>query len=688
MTFVSYAQNFEDVLLWRALRDVKNGRYLDIGAHDPRVDSVSLAFYEAGWRGVNVEPIHYYAARLREARPHDEVIEAAVDDKPGPIPFYELSGLSSGRHDVAEHHARAGHQAREILVPTVRLENLLDLSKDEIHWLKIDVEGMEQQVLKSWGDSPKRPWVLVVEATFPNTQEPTDHLWIDEVLRRGYSKAHFDGLSCYFVHEDHKDLAARFTAPANVFDAFSITPTHFSAKPMREILEEKQRRAEELDAALTAKQHELETASRERDVTLERLATAEREHRQALSEAMERGREYERRAAEAEAADHKTQVELARFEERSAQLQDKLDRASQVADWAEERARRLGSELQRASEAAKSAGNRLTEATGELAEIRLTWIRTQDERNNALAAIETMRADSDREIKELQVSADRLQAELLEQIQLNRADLERAGTLIRAVAAERSKGWHRIGEALGLAGKGRAWRALSSWYIEAANRPERQQSTAHRAIAGESNTKMNIPASIEARNPFLRANSVEELLSWDDVDFVRCAYVTILGRQPDPEGEDYYAERLRRGYSKMDVLWQLRRSPEGPTHDPGIAGLDRALRRARARSWPVRALRRVIGNTAPSATSLANAAPVVQPISAPSHGVGGVSHPSASTQASSAEIEALKALMDGFAHALRGVANAQARHEEQIKALSSLTASLSRPPAPRRSKSK
>jgi FkbM family methyltransferase len=695
VTFVSYAQNFEDVLLWRALHDVKNGRYLDIGAHDPRIDSVSLAFYEAGWRGVNVEPIHDYAARLREARPDDEVIEAAVDDKPGPIPFYELSGLSSGRRDVAEHHARAGHQAREILVPTVRLENLLNLSKDEIHWLKIDVEGMEQRVLRSWGDSPKRPWVLVVEATFPNTQEPTDHLWIDEVLRRGYSKAHFDGLSCYFVHENHKELAARLTAPANVFDAFSITPTHFSAKPMREILDEKQRRAEELDAALAGKQAELESVSRERDVALDQLATAESEHRQALSAAMEHGRQSDRRAAEAEAAAHTTQVELARFQERSAQLQDKLDRASQVADWAEERAKRLGSELQRANEATRSAGNRLAEATGELAQIRLTWIRTQDERDNALAnietmrtEIETMRADSDRQIRELQVSAERLRAELSEQIQLNRADLARAGTLIRAVAAERSKGWHRIGEVLGLAGKDLAWRALSSWYIEAANRLERQQSTAHPAITSESNTKMNIPASIEARNPFLRANSLKELLSWNDVDFVRCAYVTILGRQPDPEGEGYYAERLRRGYSKMDVLWQLRRSREGPRHDPGIAGLDRALRRARVRSWPVRALKRVIGNTAPPTTRSATAAPYVRPMPAPSHEVGDISHPSASAQTSGAEIEALKGIMDGFAHALRGVANAQARHEEQIKALSSLTASLSRPPVPRRSKSK
>ena len=34
--FQSFAQNFEDVILWRALGHVTNGRYVDVGAADPR----------------------------------------------------------------------------------------------------------------------------------------------------------------------------------------------------------------------------------------------------------------------------------------------------------------------------------------------------------------------------------------------------------------------------------------------------------------------------------------------------------------------------------------------------------------------------------------------------------------------------------------------------------------------------
>lgn len=94
-------------------------------------------------------------------------------------------------------------------------------------------------------------------------------------------------------------------------------------------------------------------------------------------------------------------------------------------------------------------------------------------------------------------------------------------------------------------------------------------------------------AEFGRRDPFQRANSLPELLRFDDLDFVRCAYVTLLGRQPDLPGQAHYVDQIRAGCSKYYVLGQLRRSPEAKHHDPGIAGLDRALKRA---AWQRRPL--------------------------------------------------------------------------------------------------
>ncbi|RVT94949.1 DUF4214 domain-containing protein [Sphingomonas crocodyli] len=104
------------------------------------------------------------------------------------------------------------------------------------------------------------------------------------------------------------------------------------------------------------------------------------------------------------------------------------------------------------------------------------------------------------------------------------------------------------------------------------------------------------------RNPYLRANSMEELCSFADVNFVRCAFITVLGRQPDPTGEAFYAAKLRRGATKLSVLLALRRSAEGRSHDPGIAGFDKALRRhhhanRRFVGWIVRLFTGEPGNT-------------------------------------------------------------------------------------------
>jgi FkbM family methyltransferase len=289
---------------------------------------VSLAFYKAGWRGIHVDAVPTYAAKLRDARPDETVIEAAVTDAPGPIAFYELGGLSSGRADVADRHTRDGHQPRKILVPTVQLGHLLDLVDGDLHWAKIDVEGMEADVLRSWGENSKRPWVLVIESTFPNSEETTDHLWADQVLARGYKEVFFDGLSRYFVHESHPELANRLDRPANVFDGFQITSQHFAAVTMRADAEEQAKASEARIAALSLDVLQLRDRLHARDAEL----ANEREHH------AERGR---RSIEAAEGLDRRlrnAEAELAVERAKLVQLEDLLGQsAAQIETLNEQR---------------------------------------------------------------------------------------------------------------------------------------------------------------------------------------------------------------------------------------------------------------------------------------------------------------------------------------------------------------
>ena len=74
----SYSQNFEDIILWRALEDVGKGFYIDIGAQSPIIDSVSKAFYEHAWRGVHIEPVTEYVNLLRIDRPDEPLAKLTL----------------------------------------------------------------------------------------------------------------------------------------------------------------------------------------------------------------------------------------------------------------------------------------------------------------------------------------------------------------------------------------------------------------------------------------------------------------------------------------------------------------------------------------------------------------------------------------------------------------------------------
>jgi FkbM family methyltransferase len=225
----TYAQNFEDVLLWRALGRVENGHYVDVGANDPDVDSVTRLFYDHGWRGINIEPMPDMYARLVEKRPGDVCVRSACGDHSGEAILFDVVGTGLSTLDAvqAEKLRADGMTVVERTTPIVSLDDILaEHGAGTIHFLKIDVEGGERSVLAGCDLRRWRPWVLVIEATAPRSHLLTDDAWEPSVLSGGYSKAYFDGLNNYYVAEEHPELLSAFRVPPNVFDDFVLPLTH------------------------------------------------------------------------------------------------------------------------------------------------------------------------------------------------------------------------------------------------------------------------------------------------------------------------------------------------------------------------------------------------------------------------------------------------------------------------------
>jgi len=225
--FTTYAQNFEDLMLSRALGHIETGFYIDVGAQHPVIDSVSKVFYDRGWRGINIEPVPLYADELRKLRPGDEIIQAAVGKEEGIVKFHVIAntGLSTAVDSIANASFHQGLEGELIEVPVVTLAGISrKLGSREVHWLKIDVEGYEKQVLEGWDPDLLQPWIIVVEATLPNTATPNHSEWEHLLQDRGYRFVYHDGLNRFYLHPDHEGLRDAFATPPNVFDDLRLTP--------------------------------------------------------------------------------------------------------------------------------------------------------------------------------------------------------------------------------------------------------------------------------------------------------------------------------------------------------------------------------------------------------------------------------------------------------------------------------
>ncbi len=223
--FVSYAQNAEDVVIWRALGHVEHGRYLDVGAAHAINDSVTRALYLRGWRGIDVEPVPALAKDLRSDRPENVVVQAAAGTEPGTVTFFEIpdTGLSTTSETEAAAAEQLGHSVAKTTVTVRTLDDILTehSSPDaDLHLLKVDVEGAEEAAIQSIGLAKWKPWLVVVEATRPNSTESTRDRFEYLLTEQGYVAQLFDGLNVFYVSSEHPELAHALSYPACPLDDY------------------------------------------------------------------------------------------------------------------------------------------------------------------------------------------------------------------------------------------------------------------------------------------------------------------------------------------------------------------------------------------------------------------------------------------------------------------------------------
>jgi FkbM family methyltransferase len=207
---ISYAQNREDVILQGFFDTDETGFYVDIGAYDPDEDSVTKHFYLKGWRGINVEPQPDRYALFVDRRPEDTNVNCGVSDAAGKLTLrsYDNQGLSTFSKKVQSRYEKDSQigtgKYKDITVKVVTLKQLFeDHNVKSIQFLKVDVEGLEYEVLAGNDWKQYRPEVLCIEITH------TDKDWEGLLKRNGYSFVFSDGVNTYYT-DDKTGRAKKF----------------------------------------------------------------------------------------------------------------------------------------------------------------------------------------------------------------------------------------------------------------------------------------------------------------------------------------------------------------------------------------------------------------------------------------------------------------------------------------------
>ena len=159
-----YSQDNQDRYLeFFVFKGFKNGVYVDVGANDGVSLNNTLYFEKNNnWTGINIEPIKTVFDKLVINRPNNINLNYAVCNYNGETEFVCNTGhteMISGIKDTFDirHWQRLENENRQmgsiteiINVNTKKLETICDENNiTHIHYLSIDVEGAEFEVIKS-----------------------------------------------------------------------------------------------------------------------------------------------------------------------------------------------------------------------------------------------------------------------------------------------------------------------------------------------------------------------------------------------------------------------------------------------------------------------------------------------------------------------------------------------------------
>ncbi len=175
--------------------DAASGYYVEVGANEPKLTSMTWHLEEVGWTGVLVEPIPELFEALCRERPRSRVFQAAcaAPEACGVADFVVTPDLSQStlKCDAIADPSRVARIER---VQVRTLDDILrEVGDPRLDFVSIDVEGAQLDVLRGFALTQHRPRLLLIEDHLTDFQT---HRYL---ARRGYRLCKRTGLNNWYI---------------------------------------------------------------------------------------------------------------------------------------------------------------------------------------------------------------------------------------------------------------------------------------------------------------------------------------------------------------------------------------------------------------------------------------------------------------------------------------------------------